>query len=66
MRNGTNIDLTYTTEVGRNYRFEYTGNLLSPFIPFPSSIPGTGSPITTPVGPVTSLDEFFIRVRVGP
>ncbi len=66
VRNGANLDLTYTTEVGRNYSFEFTGDLITPWIQIPGTIPGNGFQITTPVGPVTGFDKFFIRVRVGP
>ena len=65
---GSSVHLTYTTEVGRHYIFEYTGNLMTPWNVVPGSVPvlGTGNPITTDVGVFFGFDELFFRVRVGP
>ena len=66
VRNGSQVELTYTTVVGRNYNLESTGDLMTPWIPIPGTVPGTGSPITTSLGPVTGFDEIFYRVHAGP
>ncbi len=65
VRNAVNLDVTFTSVVGRHYSLEYTSDFASYVIPA-TGIVGTGSPITIPLGPVTGFPRFFVRARVGP
>ncbi len=65
VRVGANVDLTFTTVVGRNYTFEFSLNLVT-WTPITATVAGTGNPFTITLGPTTGLDQVFYRVRVGP
>ena len=60
------IDLTFPTVVGRNYTFEFTSTSRPTWTPIGGPLPGIGSPITHPIGPVTGYPQLFVRIRVGP
>lgn len=65
-RNGTNLDVIFTSVVGRNYAIEYTTDFVN-WINIPGAErSGTGSPILSPIGPVTGFPRLFFRARVGP
>jgi hypothetical protein len=63
---GTNIRVTYPTVVGRNYTFEYSTDLVSWTPVAGLSVAGTGSPVTTTIGPTNGFIKYFVRVRTGP
>ena len=63
--NGVNVDVTFTTVAGRNYTVEFCTDLIT-WTPIGGSLAGTGSPVTTFVGPVTGFPKLFVRVRTGP
>lgn len=63
--NGVNVDVTFTTVAGRNYTLEFCTDLIT-WTPIGGSLAGTGSPVTTFVGPVTGFPKLFVRVRTGP
>ena len=65
VRNGANLDVTFTTVIGRNYTLEFTPDLVS-WTVIGGGFTGTGNPITTFVGPVTGFPRLFVRARVGP
>ena len=60
-----NANITFTTVLGRNYRFEFTTDLVT-WSPVGGSFAGTGSPVTVASGPITGFDRLFYRARVGP
>ena len=64
-RIGVNLDVTYPTVLGRNYTLETSPDLVT-WTPTGTTIPGTGSNITTTIGPVDGLTKLFVRARVGP
>jgi hypothetical protein len=47
---GANIELTYTSVVGRHYSFEYGSDLVG-WTPIGANIAGSGGLITTPLAP---------------
>ncbi len=63
VRNGPNLDVTFPTVLGRTYSLEYSIDFAGWTNLGPG--PGTGSPLTIGVGPITGYPRFFIRVRVG-
>ena len=65
VRNAANLDVTFTSVLGRPYGLEITTDLIS-YTTVASGVVGTGSPITIPIGPVTGFPRFFVRARVGP
>lgn len=63
-RTGLNLDISFTTEVGRHYGVDYSFDLET-WYDAGGGIPGTGSPISFPVGPFVD-PKGFLRIRVGP
>jgi len=65
---GSNLNVTFPSVLGRNYTLEGTTDLaLWPWTPVPNSATvGTGGVITIPIGPMTGIPNYFVRVRVGP
>ena len=62
---GANMNVTFTTVLGRNYTLESSNDLFT-WTPIGGGFVGTGSPIATPVGPITGFPKLFVRVRVAP
>lgn len=63
-RTGSNLEISFTTVVGRHYGVDYSFDLET-WYDAGGGIAGTGSPISIPVGPFTG-PKGFLRVRVGP
>lgn len=63
-RSGFDLDISFTSEVGRHYGVDYSYDLET-WYDAGGGIPGTGSPISFPVGPFVTPNGF-LRIRVGP
>lgn len=63
-RAGLNLDISFTTEVGRHYGIDYSYDLVTWF-DAGGGIVGTGSPRSFAIGPFPD-PKAFVRIRVGP